>query len=89
MTAVLTLVVGLALGTTLGTLMMANRAIRGWEYACGEKVLVRKYEASDWEMGTVVAVSWHGSVCVRPEGEEKGMWLDPVKAETRVRRVRA
>lgn len=86
---ILALVVGLAVGTAAGTALMAHTAIRGWEYACGEKVLAKKYEASDWEMATVVAVSWHGSVCVRIEGEEKGKWLDPVKAETRVRRVRA
>lgn len=86
---VLALVVGLAVGTAAGMTIMASKAIRGWEYACGEKVLAKKYEGSDWELATVVAVSWHGSVCVRVEGEEKGKWLDPVKAETRVRRVRA
>ncbi len=86
---ILALVVGLAVGTATGTTLMASMALRGWPYACGEKVLVKKYEGSDWEMGTVVAVSWHGSVCVRPEGQERGIWMRPEKAETRVRRVRA
>ena len=86
---ILALVVGLAVGTATGTTLMASMALRRGPYACGEKVLVKKYEGSDWEMGTVVAVSWHGSVCVRPEGQERGIWMRPEKAETRVRRVRA
>ena len=85
----LALVMGFAVGFALGTMRMADKAVRGWNYECGERVLVKKYEASDWELATVVAVSWHGAVCVRPEGEEKGYWIKQVMTETRVKRLGA
>lgn len=85
----LALVVGLAVGFALGMMRMADKTVRGWDYERGERVLVKKYEASDWEMATVVAVSWHGSVCVRPEGEEKGYWIKQAMTDTRVKRLMA
>lgn len=43
----------------------------------GEEVLAKVYEASDWERCVIVAISWHGSVCVRPADDlaTKGRWI--------------
>ena len=42
-----------------------------------KEVLAKVYEQSDWERCVVVAVSRHGSVCVRPSAdlETKGRWI--------------
>ena len=50
----------------------------------GRRVLVKKYEASDWEPATVVCVSHKGSLCIRRDYEEKGWWMDESRVDGRV-----
>ena len=42
-----------------------------------KEVLAKIYEQSDWERCVVIAVTWHGSVCVRTVAdiETKGRWI--------------
>ena len=81
--------VGLAVGAVLTGIATDAIGWRGWAYRRGERLLVRKYDGSDWEMATVVAVSWRGSACVRLDGEggRRGFWIDSGRAQTHVRRL--
>lgn len=53
----------------------------------GEEVLAKVYEQSDWERCVIVAVSWHGSVCVRLADDLacKGRWIRHGLTNGRVR----
>ena len=55
----------------------------------GEEVLAKVYEASDWKRCVVVAVSWHGSVCVRPADDlaTKGRWIHHAFERGRVKPI--
>lgn len=53
----------------------------------GRRVLVRKYDASDWEPGVVVCVSHKGSLCIRRDAESSGWWMDAKRVPGRVREV--
>ena len=83
----ISLCIGLALGMALGA-SVAVALGGGWAYSRGERVWVRKYDASDWERATVVAVSWRGACCVRPDSQpnRNGFWVDRARAKTHVRR---
>lgn len=50
----------------------------------GRRVMVRKYDGSDWEPATVVCVSHHGSLCIRRDGERRGWWMDAHRVPGRV-----
>lgn len=50
----------------------------------GRRVMVRKYDASDWEPATVVAVSHKGALCVRRDDERRGWWMDARRVPGRV-----
>lgn len=49
----------------------------------GKVVMFRKYEASDWERGVVVAASWHGALQIR-DAFEHTFWLSKGKVPTNV-----
>lgn len=53
----------------------------------GEEVMAKVYEQSDWERCVIVAVSWHGSVCVRLADDLacKGRWIRHGLTNGRVR----
>lgn len=55
----------------------------------GEEVLAKVYEASDWERCVIVAISWHGSVCVRPADDlaTKGRWIHHAFARGRIKGI--
>lgn len=55
----------------------------------GEEVMAKVYEASDWKRCVVVAVSWHGSVCVRPADDlaTKGRWIHHAFERGRVKPI--
>ena len=55
----------------------------------GRVVEAKVYEGSDWERMLVVAVSWHGSVAVRPVRDlsTKARWIHKSKVPTRVREI--
>lgn len=55
----------------------------------GRVVEARVYEGSEWERMVVVAVSWHGGMCVRPcrDMELPGRWIEKTKVPERVREV--
>ena len=55
----------------------------------GEEVMAKVYEASDWKRCVVVAVSWHGSVCVRPTDDlaTKGRWIHHAFERGRVKPI--
>ena len=55
----------------------------------GRLMEVRKYDASDWEPCVVVAVGWHGSVCVRRlcDIDRPGFWVHHDRAMTHLREV--
>lgn len=55
----------------------------------GREVEAKKYDGSDWERYVVVAVSWHGSLCLRETGDpkRKGFWVHHDRAMTHVREV--
>lgn len=56
----------------------------------GELVEVRELKRDVWIRAVVVAVGWHGSVCVRPvdQLEEPGWWVRHENATWRLREVR-
>lgn len=55
----------------------------------GEEVLAKVYEASEWKRCVVVAISWHGSVCVRPADDlaTKGRWIHHAFARERIKLI--
>ena len=55
----------------------------------GRVVEAKVYEGSKWEKVLVVAVSWRGSVCVRPVRDlsSKGRWIHKTVAPERVREL--
>ena len=55
----------------------------------GEEVLAKVYEQSEWKRCVVVAVSWHGSVCVRPTDDlaTKGRWIHHAFARERIKLI--
>jgi len=55
----------------------------------GKIVEAKVYEASDWERMLVVAVSWKGSVCVRPVRDlgTVAHWINKDKVPYRVRTI--
>lgn len=53
----------------------------------GKTVEYKKYEGSDWEVGIVIAVSWHGALQIRDKYDNT-FWISKVKARTNVREVR-
>ena len=60
-----------------------------YAHLLGRTVEARVYEGSDWERMVVVAVSWRGAVCVRPERdlETMGRWIRKDLTPTRVREI--
>lgn len=84
------LVLALAAGGSLGVLAFATRALRlaegapgvreatnRYAWLLGREVEARLYPGSGWERYVVVAVGWHGSVCVRraEEPQRRGWWV--------------
>ena len=57
-----------------------------YAHLLGKEVEARVYEGSTYERMVVVAVSWRGSVCVRPvrDMEAKGRWIPKNKVPLRV-----
>lgn len=55
----------------------------------GEEVLAKVYEQSEWKRCVIVAVSWHGSVCVRPADDlaTKGRWIHHAFARGRIKPI--
>ena len=55
----------------------------------GEEVLAKVYEASEWKRCVIVAVSWHGSVCVRHADDlaTKGRWIHHAFERGRVKPI--
>lgn len=55
----------------------------------GKVVEAKVYEASEWELMVVVAVGWHGAVCVRPLSDTsyRGRWIRSELAPSRIREV--
>lgn len=55
----------------------------------GRTVEARVYEGSDWERMVVVAVSWKGSLAVRPERDmqTKARWIRKQLVGERVREI--
>ena len=49
----------------------------------GKVVRFRKYEASDWESGVVVAASWHGALQIR-DALDHTFWLSKAKVPANV-----
>ena len=60
-----------------------------YAHLLGRVVEVKVYQASDWERMVVVAVSWHGAVCVRrvADMESRGRWIRKELAPDRVREI--
>lgn len=55
----------------------------------GEEVMAKIYEQSEWSRCVVVAISWHGSVCVRPADDlaTKGRWIHHAFASERIKLI--
>lgn len=66
-----------------------ERAMNPHARLLGQVVEARIYEASDWERCVVVAVGWHGAVCLRREDNQgtPGRWIPSYLAASRVREV--
>lgn len=79
----------------LRVLQGANKTLIGFiptnQYAryLGEEVMAKVYEASDLERCVIVAISWHGSVCVRPANDlaTKGRWIHHAFARGRIKGI--
>jgi hypothetical protein len=80
---------GFVLGLLVGLAAANGDRYNEHAHMLGKVVEARKYDGSDWERCVVVAVSWHGSLCVRPcaELERRGWWMDAKRAATHVREV--
>ena len=69
--------------------MAKRRPLSPYAALLDAEVLVRKYEASDWEPCVVVAVSKSGAVCVRRiedrDVTRSGFWIKSELAPERVR----
>lgn len=55
----------------------------------GEEVMAKIYEQSKWSRCIVMAISWHGSVCVRPADDlaTKGRWIHHAFERGRVKPI--
>lgn len=53
----------------------------------GKTVEYKKYEGSDWEVGIVIVVSWHGALQIRDKYDNT-FWISKVKARTNVREAK-
>lgn len=67
--------------------VLDRRVTNPYAHMLGRVMEVRKYEASDWEPCVVVAVGWHGSVCVRRicDLDRPGFWVQSDRARTHLR----
>ena len=69
--------------------MAGRRPLSPYAALLDAEVLVRKYQASDWEPCVVVAVSKSGAVCVRRiedrDVTRSGFWIKSELAPDRVR----
>lgn len=91
MTGVWAVLSGFVAGASFGLLVASATVFGSAEnphaWMLGRRARVRKYEASEWELCDIVAVSWRGSVCARrvsdPDG--KGFWIGWRKVPTHVR----
>ena len=91
MTGVRAVLSGFLAGAFFGFLVASATVLGASEnphsWMLGRRARVRKYEASEWELCDIVAVSWRGSVCARrvadPDG--KGFWVVRSKVPTHVR----
>lgn len=72
---------------TLEQLVNLATGINRYGLLLDKTVWVKKFEASDWEEATVVAVSRHGSIAFRRTSNptEKAYWLDKRFFDERVR----
>ena len=82
---------GCLLGYVIRSVALADpgaaRTSNPYAHLLGKVMEVRKYDASDWEPCVVVAVGWHGSVCVRRlcDIERPGFWVHNDRARTHLR----
>ena len=69
--------------------LMRMQFANPYAHLLGKTVEAKVYEASEWERMVVVAVSWRGAVCVRPEHDlgTIGRWIKKDLTPTRVREV--
>lgn len=78
---------GAAFGFLVASAVVYGAAENPFAWMLGRRVRARKYEACEWELCDVIAVSWHGSVCLRrvcdPDG--KGFWVKANRVQTHVR----
>ena len=70
-------------------IMPPQQHLSPFAHLLGKTVEAKVYEASEWERMVVVAVSWQGAVCVRPEGDmrTKGRWIRKEVVPSRVREI--
>lgn len=70
-------------------LMDFRDGLNPYAHLLGKEVEAKVYAASNWERVIVIAVSWRGSVCVRPvrDMQTKGRWIHKDVAPMRVREV--
>jgi len=71
----------------LGSIEQRLPALNPFAPQLGRVVEAKVYEGSKWEPMVVVAVSWHGSVCVRPvvDPYTKSRWIPKQQVPSRVR----
>ncbi len=64
-------------------------SLNPYAFLLGRVVEARVYEASRWERMVVVAVSWKGAICVRPEADPlaSARWISKEAAPERVRMI--
>lgn len=65
------------------------QALNKYAHLLGKTVEAKVYEASKWERMVVVAVSWQGAVCVRPERDmrTKARWIRKELVPSRIREL--
>lgn len=76
----------------IATSILAVRSIRAaiglspYVRMLGKVVEYKKYERSDWEVGVVIAVSWHGAVQIRDRCDNT-FWMSKFKVPGNVKEV--
>lgn len=81
------LVVGCAFAWLVMSMLRSDHGANEFAWMLGRTCEARKYECYDWQLGTVVAVSWKGAVRFRSMDGSEGFWIEKPRVKYNVKFV--